>query len=348
MKIAIVANPYYPVPPAKYGGTERVIYYLIKGLKESGHQPILLAPGDSKVDCELIPICQQSIPFPKKTSSHFRLAIRRALRQTKQELEKLAPSVDIIHSHDFDLKDFQNYPNVTPIHGHVGFENLPYFQERQDQFFISISKNQQASFPSLKFAGVAYNGLNPEEFPLVRTPENYLCFFGRFDFDKSPHLAIQLALALGMRIKLAGKIDLGGYAYFKQEIEPYLKHPLVEYLGEIPTEEIIDLASHARCNTHPLLGRREPFGLTVIEAAYCGTPTLAIKRGSMPELIEEGKTGVLVEDFIEGYHKIERCFALNRRYIAERARERFNYKKMTSSYLRAYKKVLKMHRAKHK
>src|SRR3990167_10312233 len=99
MKIAIVGNPYYPVPPPKYGGTERVIYYLIKGLKELGHEPILLAPADSKIDCELIPICERSLPFPKRLTSNYRLAVRQALRKTKQELEKLAPSVDIIHSH---------------------------------------------------------------------------------------------------------------------------------------------------------------------------------------------------------------------------------------------------------
>ena len=341
MKVAMIANPYYPVPPAKYGGTERVIFYLIKGLQEKGHEPILLAPADSKVDCELIPVCEKSLPFPRKMSSGYRLAIRQALRKTKLELEKLAAFVDIIHSHDFDLKDFQGFPSVTTIHGHIGFENMSYFQERQNQFFISISKNQQVPFPDLKYAGVAYNGLDPAEFPFVGTPENYLCFFGRFDLDKSPHLAIQLALALGMRIKLAGKIDLHGYEYFKEQIKPYLKHPLVEYLGEIGMAEKIDLASNARCNLHPLMGRREPFGLTVIEAAYCGTPTMAMNRASMTELIENGKTGLLVEDFVEGYHKIKEVFNLDRGYVAKRTRKLFNYRRMTHQYIRAYRKVLR-------
>ncbi|MBI2009090.1 glycosyltransferase family 4 protein [Candidatus Saccharibacteria bacterium] len=341
MKVAIVGNPYYPVPPSKYGGTERVIYYQIKGLKELGHEPVLLAAADSKIDCELVPICERSLSFPKKLTSGYRLAVRQALRKTKQELEKLAPLVDIIHSHDLDLKDFSLFPGVTTIHGHIGFENMAYFQERQDQFFISISKNQQAAFPSLKYAGVVYNGLDPNEFPFVGAPENYLCFFGRFDMDKSPHLAIQLALALGMRIKLAGKVDLSGYDYFKNQIKPYLKHPLVEFLGEIGMAEKIDLASNARCNLHPLLGRREPFGLTVIEAAYCGTPTMAINRASMPELIEHGKSGLLVEDFVEGYHKIDEVFNIDRAYVTKRARKLFNYKRMTRQYLRAYRKVLR-------
>lgn len=344
MRIAIVANPYYPVPPTKYGGTEWVIHYLIKGLMERGHEPILLGTGDSKVDCELIPIIDTAIPFPRKSTPEFRQTIRRSLAKTRDELKKIAPHVDIIHSMDFDLKNFSEYPNVTTIHGHIGFENLPFFEERRELPYISISKNQQEAFPDLNYVGVAYNGLDPADFPIVTTPEDYLCFFGRFDWDKSPHLAIQLALALGMRIKIAGKIDFGGVRYFREQIQPYLKNPLVEYLGEISFPEKVALASNAKCNLHPLLTRREPFGLTVIESAYCGTPTLAMRRGSMPELIEDGKTGILVEDYVEGFHKIEECFSMDRKYIAESARKKFNYKNMTRDYLRAYRRVIKASR----
>ena len=173
------------------------------------------------------------------------------------------------------------------------------------------------------------------------SPENYLCFLGRFDWDKSPHLAIQLAISLGMPIKIAGKIDLGGDKYFKEQIQPYLSHPLVEFLGELSFPEKVALVSSAKCNLHPLLTRREPFGLTVIESAYCGTPTLAMRRGSMPELIKDGKTGILVEDFVEGSHKIEKCFSMDRKYIARRTRRHFNYKKMAEGYEKAYKKVLR-------
>lgn len=341
MRIAIVAGPYYPVPPTKYGGTERVVYCLIKGLQELGHQPILLAPGDSKVDCQLISIAENSIPFPKKDSAAFRRAIQEALRKTKVELNKIASDVDIIHSHDFDLMDFTKYPNVTTIHGHIDFENLGYYQKRKNLPFVSISKNQQAPYPDLNYVGVVYNGLDPNAFPIITEPEDYLCFFGRFDWDKSPHLAIQLALNLGVKIKLAGKIDLDGTGYFKKHIKPHLKHPLVEFLGEVSESEKIVLASRAKCNLHPLLARREPFGLNVIEAAYSGTPTLAMRRGSMPELIRNGKTGILVEDFIEGYSQIEACFKMDREYIARRTRRHFNYKKMAAGYIKAYQKAIR-------
>ena len=139
--------------------------------------------------------------------------------------------------------------------------------------------------------------------------------------------------------KVAGKIDHESQGYFEQEIAPYLNHPLVEYLGELGFDEKVELLSHAKCNLHPT-SFREPFGLTVVEAAYCGTPTLAIARGSMPELIEFGRTGIWVEDFVEGYHRLEECFAMDRRYIASRARQLFTYRTMTKRYLQAYHTVI--------
>jgi glycosyltransferase involved in cell wall biosynthesis len=186
-----------------------------------------------------------------------------------------------------------------------------------------------------------YNGEDPSQFPIVSEPEDYLCFLGRFDRDKSPHIAIQMALSLGMKIKLAGKIDVKSEGYFEEEIQPYLKDRLVDYLGELGFDEKVELLAHAKCNLHPT-NFREPFGLTVIEAAYCGTPTLAIARGAMPELIEDGRTGLLVEDFIEGYNHIEKCFEMDRQYIASRARQLFNYKTMSEQYIETYRKVIEM------
>lgn len=135
--------------------------------------------------------------------------------------------------------------------------------------------------------GVVYNDENPDDFPLVTEPKEYLCFLGRLDRDKNPHLAIQPAISLGTKIKLVSKVGHLGEGYFEDEIEPYLKHPLVEYLGELGIDGKVELISNAKCNLHPT-NFREPFGLSVLEAAYCGTPTLAVARGSMPELIEPG------------------------------------------------------------
>ncbi|MEX0881812.1 MAG: glycosyltransferase family 4 protein [Candidatus Saccharimonadales bacterium] len=345
MRVAIVAAPYIPVPPPKYGGTERVIAYLIKGLKERGHEPVLFAPGDSKVDCELIPIVKKAIFFPRTKAGlpAFEKELKQIERYTTQRLKEILPSIDIIHSHGFDLRKFEHFPNLTTIHGPIIFQQLDYYAKRQGLYFVSISKNQQEAYPDLQWVGAVYNGEDPKEFPVTKSPEDYVCFIGRFDREKNPHLAIELALSYGIKIKLAGKIDYLGDDYFKGEVKKYFRHPLVEYLGEIDKRQTIKLLSKARLNLHPT-GFREPFGLTVLEAAYCGTPTMAIARGSMPELIDEGRTGLLVEDLVEGYHQMDKLFAMDREYIARRARRLFNYQIMSKQYGRAYKKVLRIFR----
>ena len=342
MRVAIVTGPYIPVPPPQYGGTELVVSYLIQGLIEAGHEPVLLGPGDSTADCQIVPIVDKALFFPKhkKDLAAHQLKVKRAEKTTNRKLNSLLPSVDIIHSHGFDIRRFQHFPHAITLHNRITFDDLAYYQRRKQMNFVSISKNQQASCPELNYVGAVYNGEDPDVFPLNTEPEDYVCFLGRFDRDKNPHLAIQLAISYGIKIKLAGKIDLWGQDYFKQEIEQYLDHPLVEYLGELGFDEKVDLLCKARCNLHPT-NFREPFGLTVLEAAYCGTPTLAIARGSMPELIEEGRTGLLVEDFIEGRHHIEKCFAMDRSYIASRARQLFNYRTMTENYVQVYEDVIR-------
>ena len=344
MRIAIVAGPYIPVPPSKYGGTERVIYYLIKGLKERGHEPILLGPGDSKPGCELIPIVDKHIFFPptKAGLPVHRKEVKRIQKITTNKIKEVLPRVDIIHSHDIDIGEFEDFPNLTTLHGPISFKQLDYLKKRQGLFFASISKNQQEGYPDLKWVGAVYNGEDPKEFPSIIRPENYVCFIGRLDREKNPHLAIELALNYGIKIKVAGKIDFLGDDYFKTEVKKYLDHPLVEFLGELDRKQTIKLVSKARLNLHPT-GFREPFGLTILEAAYCGTPTMAIARGSMPELIEEGRTGLLVEDFIQGFHQIDELFAMDRQYISKRARNLFNYQIMAKQYLRAYKKIIKIY-----
>jgi glycosyltransferase involved in cell wall biosynthesis len=343
MKVAIIAQPYVPVPPVGYGGIEKVIYCLIRGLLEQGHEPILIGTGDSRVECELIPTCPKSVFFPKQSSRlpEFEKKIKEINRRTKAIIEEIRPRVDIIHSHGFDLSKFRDFPNLTTLHGPINLHELKYYHSdvRKGLYYAAISQNQTQALPDLQYVGVVYNGEDPQEFPLIQNPDNYVCFAGRFDREKNPHLAIELAISLGIRIKLAGKVDFQGREYFNKEIKKYLDHPLVEYLGILSPEDTMQLLAHARCNLHPT-GFREPFGLTILEAAYCGTPTLAIARGAPPEIIEHGRTGILVEDFVEGYHFMNDCFEMDRQYIAARSRALFNYNVMTKQYLKAYRKVI--------
>lgn len=342
MRVAIIASPYKTIPPKGYGGTELVIHYLVKGLKEAGHTPILFASKDSTEDCEIVPIINKASFFPKRTSDMpiFKQRMRRIDKRTSDKIKKRLADIDVIHSHGIDLKTFADFPNVTTLHGPITFDNMSYYLERRNLNYVSISDNQQNAYPGLNYIGTVYNGEDPSAFPIVKRAENYLCFLGRFDEEKSPHLAIELAINLGIKIKLAGKVDYQGYRYFRSKIQPYFKHPLVEYLGELGFEEKVKLVGRAKCNLHPTYFR-EPFGLSVLEAAYCGTPTLAISRGSMPEIIEHGKTGMLVEDYIEGFHSIQACFDMDRTYIAKRARKTFNYKNMTRGYIRAYRRAIR-------
>lgn len=345
MRVAIVAQPFVPVPPVGYGGIEKLIYYLIRGLIEEGHEPILIGTGDSNVPCELIPTCAKSIFFPKSKSklAEFEKAIKEVDKRTNAILKEIAPRVDVIHSHGFDLTKFKEFPNITTLHSPINLTDLKYYHSktRKGLYYAAISKNQTAAVPDLQYVGVVYNGEDPLEFPIINNPENYICFVGRFDREKNPHLAIELAISLGIRIKLAGKIDFQGEDYFKDEIKKYLNHPLVEYLGVLSPKDTAELLGRARCNLHPT-GFREPFGLSILEAAYCGTPTLAIARGAPPEIIEHGRTGILVEDFVEGHHFLKDCFEMDRNYIAARSRALFNYQVMTKQYIKAYQKVIEL------
>jgi glycosyltransferase involved in cell wall biosynthesis len=351
LKVAIVANPFAAIPPKGYGGIELVVYYLIKGLKELGHQPILLGTGDSKVDVPLVPIVEKAMFFPQDPVQipPFRKWLDEVEARTTKTLKAMLPEIDVIHSHGYDTLEFAAFPNLYTLHNPFNLIapdfkftplSLEFFEERKQLNYVSISDNQREGSPDLNYVATVYNGEDTAIFPFVPQPQDYVCFLGRFDPDKNPHLAIELALKEGISIKLAGKIDFKGRAYFNQTIRPYLSNPKVEYLGELGFKEKVKLLSKARANLHPT-SFREPFGLTVVEAAYCGTPTLAIERGALPELIKDGVTGKLVEDFVEGAHQLEECFEMDRRLIAERARRKFNYQRMSRNYVSAYKKVIK-------
>ncbi len=341
MKIWIIASPFVPVPPKKYGWTERIIYFLIKWLKELGHEPILIWTADSEVDCEIIPIVDKCICFPKTSEEvvpHKELQKNIKLH-TKEVLVKNISRFDILHSQWFDLKDFWNYPNITTLHWPIILDNIKYYENRKNLNYISISKNQQEAFPDLNYISTVYNWLDPEEFPFEEEQQDYLCFIGRLDYEKNPHLAIKLAIKLGIKIKLWWKIDSQWHDYFEREVKKYLDNPLVEFLWELDFNQKIEVLKNAKCNLHPTWFR-EPFGLSVLEAAYCWVPTLAIHRWSMPELIEEGRTWMLVEWFEEWYSCLEECFKMDRKYISERARMLFNYKNMSKKYVEAYEKVI--------
>lgn len=351
MNIAIISPAYLPIPPKKYGGTERVIFNLIKGLKELGHNPILFGPADSEVDCEIIPIIDKATGFSQNAEENVRLNVLRAdaLKKAFEEINKNIDRIDILHSHGIDIKEFANIPHLFTLHLELVLDDVNstrtvrYFKEREDLFYNTISYNALQSFQNLNVLGTVYNGLDPADFPFVETPEDYYAFVGRFNPDKNPHIAMQLAIEKQKHLKVAAKYEYVDDRYFQERCKPLLNNEFVEDVTEQNDQGKTNILSHAKVNLHPT-NFREPFGLTIIEAAYCGTPSLAIRRGSMAELIEDKKTGRLVEDFTEGYFAVDECESFDRKYISDRARRMFNYKIMAKQYEKLYENIIKIYK----
>lgn len=344
MKIGIISSPRVCVPPIGYGGAERVVYFLIKGLQELGHEVTLFGPRDSKVDCEVISVADTiSYAMTNEEESRYNLQTSQILQEISSKVQENIGRLDIINSHEeqFDLLPFKDFPHLQTLHNPFsnGFNTDKYYQAKDEIFYNSISHNQRRAFPILNYVATIYNGLDPDEFPINTDPKDYFAFIGRFSPVKSPNLAIWWAIKNNVPIKLAGNYNFQDNDYFHNEVEELLTRNNVEFIGEADMKMKIDLLSNALANLH-FIKFREPFGLTVLEAGYMGTPTLAIKRGSMVELIEDGRTGVLVEDFDEAIFKLQEIKAIDRGVVATSFRRKFNYKIMASQYELVYKNVI--------
>lgn len=345
MRIAIPTGSGAVFPAPACHSIARVTEFLVRGLKELGHEPCILAPATSRIDCEVIPICDS--PVLLEEDPEFRIA-RDVQHAMLRKLQTMLPGLDIVHAHGIEIasKLFTtgmlqeiDFPNVTTCHTCIELVDLDYFLNLRNPL-VSVSDNQRRACPTLNFVATVHNGLDPSDFPVTTAPGDYLCFLGRLVPGKQPHVAMELAIRLGIELRIAGPPDyVFARDYFESQCKPYFRHPLIKYLGELGFSDKVSLLANARCNLHPT-GCREAFGLTIVEAGYCGTPTLAIRRGSLPELIEDGRTGVLVEDFAEGYHRIHECFQLDRGHISASTRSRFNYRRMALAYERVYHEVI--------
>jgi len=351
MNIAILASPYLAIPPKKYGGTERYLYYLIKGLEEIGHHVILFGTADSEVNCEIIPIIDKAVPYSQDVNEEKFLeeTVRaKAKQRTYDLLDENLDRIDIIHSHGVSIERYKNRPHLFTLHGSMQF-SVPregsYKQYSNDFFYNTISHNQSLTTKHLRNVGTIYHGLDPDDFPLVTDTQDYLCYLGRYSHEKNPDQAMHLAIELNEKLRIAAKLDFSGIDYYNKFCKPLIEeYPnLLKDIGEQDNVGKLEMIAHAKANLHPAAGFREPFGLTILEAAFCGTPTLAVRKGSLPELIEDGKTGVLVEDFVEGMSRVHECYSMNRVYIAERARRLFHYKTMAQLYAIAYENILNIY-----
>ncbi len=339
MRIAQVAPLWESVPPKLYGGTERIVSYLTEELVRLGHEVTLFASGDSRTAAKLEPICHQAL---RLNTGIFNRDAPLIL-----QLERVFGSpghFDLIHSHldflGFPLARRSPVPVVTTLHGRLDLPELePVFREYAEMPLISISDAQRRPLPWANWQATVYHGLPRDLYHYHSLPGRYLAFLGRIAPEKRPDHAIEVAKRVGMPLKIAAKVDPADREYFRAEIEPLLSHPLIEFLGEITDDQKDDFLGRAYVLLAPY-DWPEPFGLVLIEALACGTPVLAYRRGSIPEIIQDGLTGFVCESLDEMVSRVEQVQFLDRRQCRQVFEERFTVDRMTRDYLNVYEQIL--------
>jgi glycosyltransferase involved in cell wall biosynthesis len=339
MKIAQIAPLIESVPPRLYGGTERIVSYLSDELVALGHQVTLFASGDSITAAALVPCVRQALRLDasvRDTIPYYMLMLDRVRR--------MADDFDVLHFHidQFHFPLFRPIAGrtVTTLHGRQDLPDLlPLYQGFDDMPLVSISNDQRRPIPDANFAATIYHGLPADLHRPASTPGDYVAFLGRISPEKRPDRAILIARALGIKLKIAAKVDRADEAYFRTQIEPLLDGPGVEFIGEINEYQKTRFLGEARALLFPV-DWPEPFGLSMIEAMACGTPVLAFRCGSVPEIIEDGVTGFMVDNIEDAIAALPRVMALDRKKVRQRFERRFSATRMANDYVRVYRSLI--------
>lgn len=341
MRIAQLAPLWESVPPRSYGGTERSISYLTEELVRLGHDVTLFASGDSATTARLMAMCDKALraaPDVLCRDAPFFMMLGQAF-------DTCADQFDIIHSH-LDLMGLPlsrrcNTPVLTTLHGRLDPPELvPVFREFAELPLVALSQAQRLPLPWANWLSTIHPGLPPALYSFHPEPGKYLAFLGRISPEKGPDLAIEIAKRVGMPLRIAAKVDPADQEYFTARIKPLLDHPLVEYLGEITEKEKNDFLGHALALVCPY-DWPEPFGLVFIEALACGTPVLAYRRGSVPEILAHEQTGFMGETLEEMVDAATRISTVDRHRCRKVFEERFTVERMTQAYLSLYERLTK-------
>jgi glycosyltransferase involved in cell wall biosynthesis len=338
MRIAQVAPLAESVPPEGYGGTERVVSYLTEELVRLGHDVTLFATADSETSADLEPMSPRAVRSdPELDPGPFETRML-------AEAYRRSDEFDVIHCHTdyvgLPLSERVTTPTVVTLHGRLDVPGLrAVFREFPDVSYVSISDSQRAAAPDIHWVATIYHGLPERLYAFQSRPADYLLFLGRVCPEKAPDRAIRIARRAGVPLKIAAKVDAKDQEYFAQCVEPLLGHPLVEFVGEVGGHEKRDLLAHARGLFFPI-DWREPFGLVMIEALACGTPVVARRRGSVPEILLHGETGFIGETDDELSDAVSRLYQLDRRRCRDDFERRFTDAVMTRKYLALYGQVL--------
>jgi glycosyltransferase involved in cell wall biosynthesis len=338
MKIAQVAPLAESVPPALYGGTERVVAFLADELVRLGHDVTIFATGDSKTTATLAPAWPRALRLAEcedALAPHILML---------EQVAKRAQDFDIIHFHisqfHFPLARRLHVPHVTTLHGRLDIPELPpLYAEFADIPVISISDAQRTPLPAAGWVGTVYHGLPLDLLRFNPRPGKYLAFLGRIAREKRVDRAIAIATACGLPLRIAAKVDPADRHYFERDIRHLLDHPLVEYIGEINEAQKSDFLGHASALLFPI-DWPEPFGLVMIEALACGVPVVAFRGGSVSEILDDGETGFIVDSVEEAIEATRRVDRLNRHHCREVFEQRFSVTRMAADHVRVYETLL--------
>ena len=335
MRIAQVSPLYESVPPARYGGTERMVSWLTEELVDLGHDVTLFASGDSRTSARLEACCSASLrlnpPLGDPVGYHMKMFERVA---------RAADDFDIIHFHlehlHFPVSERYNLCQISTMHGRLDLPELvPVFRKYASMPIVSISQSQRRPLPCANWVGNVYHGLPERSLKFHPGAGKYLVFLGRIAREKRPDRAIEIATRAKLPLTIAAKVDPADKQYFEREIEPLLDNPFVDFIGEVAEPEKNALLGNAIACLMPI-DWPEPFGINMIESMACGTPVIAYRHGSVPEIVTDGANGFIVESIEEAVEAVARIPSLSRAACRRIFEERFTSTRMASDYVRIY------------
>jgi glycosyltransferase involved in cell wall biosynthesis len=339
MRIAQLAPLAESVPPKLYGGTERVVAWLVDELVDLGHDVTLFASGDSRTRGNLHPVWPHALRLGRKGADP-----NAACTLLLEAIAKRASDFDVIHAHidwlPLPLLSRLGVPFLTTMHGRLDLPGLPHvIREFPQASFVSISQHQRLPLPDANWSATIQHGLPANLLRPSYREGSYLAFLGRLTAEKGPEDAIRIARAAGKPLRIAAKIPRAETAYFKKHLQPHMDGQKVELVGEVDDAKKQPFLAGAAALLFPI-GWPEPFGLVMIEAMACGTPVIAYRSGSVPEVVEDGVTGFIVDSEEQAVSAVNELPRLNRRKVRARFEERFAASRMAREYEGQYRKLI--------